>query len=118
MTRTTQVSGIRSCLPCLTDVDAGGLSDAGIFKQYENGEVIVAEGVMLGGLIFVLEGSMEVEVEHLGGLVPIRQLDGAQVIGEISWLDRSSTSARVTAIAPCQALFVERNQIEQWLDAE
>ncbi|WP_407048084.1 cyclic nucleotide-binding domain-containing protein [Methyloraptor flagellatus] len=89
----------------LTDTDVEWLAAVGQRRQVSAGTVLIEEGAESTALIFVLDGEVSVSTAAVGH---VTQLGVGEILGEISFVDKSPTSATVTATVTSQILAVDR----------
>lgn len=99
----------------LSDQDAEWLATAGVRMRLKPGETLIARGVMLDRLFVVLDG--ELSVGAADGKEIARVACG-DILGEMSFVDRSPTSATVAAVTDAVVLAVDRSKIEARFDAD
>jgi len=78
------------------------LASQGVARRYRTGDIVVSQGHTGGRVIVLVDGRVKVTRNELDGtevLLAIR--DAGEIIGEMSALDSSATSATVSALRPC-----------------
>jgi CRP-like cAMP-binding protein len=81
----------------LDDEQRGRLLALAEERTVEPGTLIIEEGQRTPGIVLVLSGTVGIEKDHLGGRVPLDDLTGTQLVGEISFLLDSPATAHVIA---------------------
>jgi CRP-like cAMP-binding protein len=61
------------------------------------GTVIIEEGRAAPGVVLVMEGTIGIEKDHLGGRVPVDELSAGEMVGEMSYLLGAGATASVVA---------------------
>ncbi|ARB91321.1 cyclic nucleotide-binding domain-containing protein [Legionella longbeachae] len=76
-------------------------------RQFEPGELIIAENTDPTGIFVVYKGTVEVfKTLQDGSELVITQLDPGQIIGEISVIDKLKTTASVKALDKVECIFI------------
>jgi CRP/FNR family transcriptional regulator, cyclic AMP receptor protein len=96
----------------LSDEDVEWLAGAGSRRKVAPGDILITEGTPADALIFVLDGEVSVSVADIG---EIARLGVGEILGEMSFVDKSPPSATVTAAVPTQVLAVDRALLAQHL---
>ena len=96
----------------LSDEDVEWLAGAGARRKVAPGAVLITQGTAADTLIFVLDGAVSVSVADIG---EIAQLGVGEILGEMSFVDKSPPSATVTAMVPTEVLAVDRALLAQHL---
>ena len=98
----------------LHDDDVAWMAAAGRRRALDTGEVLVRQGTDVADLFIVLSGALEVEVAD-GGVVARRS--SGEIIGEMSFVDRTPPSATVRASEPAVVLALDKVRMERRLAA-
>jgi len=70
-------------------------------RTWDDGEVIIEQGAMGGGVYMVLTGEIQVDRLHPGGaVVPMLRVMPGTLFGVLSVLDGGGRGARCTAVGP------------------
>ncbi|MFZ4534805.1 cyclic nucleotide-binding domain-containing protein [Propionivibrio sp.] len=94
----------------LTDQDTDWLATVGKRLQVKSGEMLVQQGVRLEQLFIVLDGELKVLAAHGQEIAKVGVGD---ILGEMSFVDDSPTSASVQAVSDVLVLAVEHRLISQ-----
>lgn len=99
----------------LSDDDVEWLSRAGQRRQAAAGTVLIREGEPNDALIFVLDGEVAVTVANVG---TVAQLGVGEILGEMSFVDKSPPSATVTTLVSSQVLAIDRDLLSHQLQKD
>lgn len=99
----------------LTDADIEWIARHGIRRHISSGERLIEEGGVSDSLILLLDGELQVSARGYG---PIDRLGVGEVVGEISLVDSAPPSATITALGDGHALFLDKAELLQKLDAD
>jgi CRP-like cAMP-binding protein len=86
-------------------------------KSYQPGQKVIEEGKPGEGLFVVAAGEVQVSVTKDGDQVVVAKLTPGNVVGEISLLNDSATTATVTAVTRVGALFLPREEFQKIVEA-
>ncbi|GAC1398693.1 MAG: hypothetical protein NVSMB52_12260 [Chloroflexota bacterium] len=79
-------------------------------RNYNAGQIIVAEGQTGLGLYCIQTGKVKVSKHSANGERDIREMGPGETFGEISLLDDKPRSATVTAVEPTTAVLLDKSQ--------
>lgn len=82
------------------------------------GTVIIREGTPSPGVIIVLDGTVGLEKDHLGGRIPLNELQAGEVLGEVSYLLNGSATATVVAHTPVQMAVLPKERLDELVQAD
>lgn len=99
----------------LNDADVELLAALGRVRTVPAGAVLIAQGQRLDRLYVLLDGHMEVAVEGIG-IVAV--LASGEILGEMSFVDSSPTSATVQALDDVRLLDLPRTALEMRFAAD
>lgn len=99
----------------LTDQDADWLSKTGRRVRIGTGETLIQPGIRMDQLFIVLDG--ELQVRSRSGK-EIAKVGVGDILGEMSFVDDSPTSASVAAITDVQVLAIDRGTIKERLQSD
>jgi CRP/FNR family transcriptional regulator, cyclic AMP receptor protein len=99
----------------LSDTDADWLSRHGQRKQISAGTVLIKQGIHLETIYIVLEGSMLVLA---GRETKLATIGSGEILGEMSLIDSSPTTASVVAERASVVLAVPKTLLQQKLDVD
>ena len=102
-------------LAILDDEDVAWLGRAGRVIRPAADEVVIRQGAMTHDLFFVLDGHVAVEVEGVGR---VARLGSGEIVGEMSFIDRSPPSATIRCEAGSALLAVDKRDVEERLKAD
>jgi len=93
----------------LNDADMELLAALGRVRTVPAGTVLIAQGQQLDRLYVLLDGHMEVAVAGIGS---VATLGSGEILGEMSFVDSSPTSATVQALDDVRLLDLPRPALE------
>lgn len=93
----------------LSDTDVEWLSKAGVPRTLTSGTVLIRERERLDRLYILIDGHMEVSISGLG---VVAELGSGEMLGEMSFVDSSPTSATVTAKGNVKLLELRKADLE------
>ena len=99
----------------LDDHDIDWLARVGRPRQLAAGATLIEEGREQSDLFIVLDGQVDVSVAGVGR---VATLGSGEILGEMSFVDKSPPSATVAATAPTQILAVDRETLARQLEAD
>jgi CRP/FNR family transcriptional regulator, cyclic AMP receptor protein len=99
----------------LSDTDVEWLANKGARRKVAPNTVLVEQGQPADALIFVLDGEVSVTVSGIG---EVARLGVGEILGEMSFVDKSPPSATVTATEPTQVLAIDRQMMARQLEAD
>ena len=99
----------------LSDTDVEWLALTGQRHAVAPGAILIEEGKPADALIFVLDGEVSVATAGLG---EVTRFGAGEILGEMSFVDKSPPSATVAATAPTQILAVDRDTLARQLEAD
>lgn len=99
----------------LSDQDADWLSRTGQRVRIGSGETLIHPGIRMDQLFIVLDG--ELQVRSRNGK-EIARVGVGDILGEMSFVDDSPTSASVTAITNVLILAINRGTINERLERD
>ncbi len=89
----------------LSDEDIEWMAQTGRRRALKGGDVIIQQGVEVPDLFIVLTGTMEV---HVAGVGIVAALASGEIIGEMSFIDKTPPSATVRAVGPATVLALHK----------
>jgi CRP-like cAMP-binding protein len=97
-------------LGILNDSDIDWLMAAGNRREVGAGGMLIEEGRTIDSVYLVLDGAFAVRTKALGGREVARLMSG-EVVGEMSFVDRTPPSATVQAVEPSFVLDIPRRRL-------
>jgi CRP-like cAMP-binding protein len=97
-------------LGILNDSDIDWLMAAGSRREVGAGRTLIEEGREIDSLFLVIDGAFSVRTRALGGREVARLMSG-EVMGEMSFVDRTPPSATVQATEPSFVLDIPRRRL-------
>ncbi|WP_306602818.1 cyclic nucleotide-binding domain-containing protein [Azonexus sp.] len=93
----------------LTDSDIEWLARIGSPRSLTDGTVLIREGEKIDRMFILIDGHMDVSVAGLG---IVANLGSGEILGEMSFVDSSPTSATVTARGEVKLLELPKRALE------
>lgn len=93
----------------LNDSDIEWLGQVGTLRTLSDGTVLISEGEKLNKLFILADGHMDVSIAGLG---VVADLGTGEMLGEMSFVDSSPTSATVTARGEVKLLELRNSDLE------
>lgn len=93
----------------LSDSDVEWMAQTGTVRSLNNGAVLIKQGTKLDKVYILIEGHMTVSIEGLGA---VAQLGSGEMLGEMSFVDGSPTSATVIAQGTVKFLQLNKQDLE------
>ena len=93
----------------LNDEDVEWMAGAGTLKKLGKNDVLIHQGDRLKQLYILVSGHMEVSIEGLG---MVARLGSGEMLGEMSFVDSSPTSAMAKALDDVTLLQLEKGDLE------
>ena len=87
-------------------------------QRYAPGEELIIEGDEPVLLIVLRSGTGKVVKNHLGGRVPVGRLGPGDILGELSFVDRSPASASVVADTEIEADVLDTAEVRNLLERD
>jgi CRP-like cAMP-binding protein len=101
--------------PHLTRDDWHAIFDNGDFTGFDDGAIILREGIKNSALFYIDEGVVRVVRSEWGREIELARLGPGSVFGEMSMLDDAPVSAAVVADGPVDVIRIERADLEKVL---
>ncbi|KAK6188795.1 hypothetical protein SNE40_004899 [Patella caerulea] len=104
-------------LKSLEPYERMNLADALCTKEYDDGEVIIAQGDNAEGMYFIEKGTVCVDITSDTGdnTMPVGQLDSGKYFGELALINNKPRSANVRAVGGVKLAFLETESFERLL---
>ena len=93
----------------LNDTDVEWMSQVGKLITLDQREVLIRQGERLSQLYILIEGRMDVSITGIG---VVASLSSGEMLGEMSFVDNSPTSATVVAQSQTKLLELSRADLE------
>jgi CRP-like cAMP-binding protein len=94
-------------LPFLDPAEESALLAAAPVKSFARDQVVFEQNVSLRAIFLVDDGSVRVERQDRGAMIPIAVLGAGEFFGEMSFVDGTPTSARVIADEPTRLRVID-----------
>ena len=99
----------------LSDSDIEWLGNIGTLRTVADGTVLIREGQKLDRMFILLDGRMDVTVAGLG---TVATLGSGEMLGEMSFVDSSPTSATATSVGEVKLLELNKRDLESRFAAD
>lgn len=99
-------------LPFLDAAEERALLAAATVKSFALDQIVFDQNVPLRAIFLIDKGSVRVEREDRGAMIPIAVLGTGEFFGEMSFVDGTPTSARVIADEPTQLRIIETATVD------
>ena len=99
-------------LPFLDPGEESALLAAAPVKSFAGEQLIFDQNVALRAIFLIDSGSVRVEREDRGAMVPLAVLGAGEFFGEMSFVDGTPTSARVVADEPTQLRIIDTATVD------
>ncbi|HXX72885.1 MAG TPA: SulP family inorganic anion transporter [Candidatus Acidoferrales bacterium] len=96
--------------------DSAGINPLSYFEErdVQKGDYIITQGVDPGGLYFIENGQVTVELKDRGGtVIRLRTMQTGTVVGELGFYLRRKASASVVANEPCKLFFLSAAKLKE-----
>jgi CRP-like cAMP-binding protein len=99
-------------LPFLDPGEESALLAASPVKSFDGEQVIFEQNLPLRAIFVIDSGSVRVEREDRGAMVPLAVLGAGEFFGEMSFVDGTPTSARVVADEPTELRIIDTGIVD------
>jgi CRP-like cAMP-binding protein len=114
----TEATAERRFFTFLEPAEESALLAAATVKNFRRGKVVLDQNVALRAIFVIDSGSVRVERDNGGQMVPLAILSQGELFGEMSFVDGERTSARVVAREPTQVRIVDMNTVDNLNDVD
>ncbi len=101
----------------LDEAERTTLGQFGAFLDLSDGDVLIEEGIEQNALFLIIMGTFHVQTETTGRAVLLGSLKSGDSVGEVNIFDTGKASASVVSKSISQVWKIDRNQLEQYLEA-
>ena len=99
-------------LPFLDPGEESALLAAAPVQEFAGEQLVFDQNVDLRAIFVIDSGSVRVEREDRGAMVPLAVLGAGEFFGEMSFVDGTPTSARVVADEPTQLRIIDTATVD------
>ena len=99
-------------LPFLDPGEEGALLAAAPVRSLARDEIVFDQNMPLRAIFLIENGSVRVERQDRGAMIPIAVLGAGEFFGEMSFVDSTPTSARVIADEPTQLRVIDTGTVD------
>jgi CRP-like cAMP-binding protein len=82
-------------------------------QSFEEGHVICEQDARLRAIFLIVDGTVRVEREEEGQVVPLAILGAGEFFGEMSFVDEAPTSARVVTQEPTRLQIIQVADVDR-----
>ena len=105
-------------LPFLDAAEESALLAAAPVRSFARDQLVFDQNVSLRAIFLIDDGSVRVEREDRGAMVPIAILGAGEFFGEMSFVDGTPTSARVIADEPTRLRVIDTATVDALTKAD
>jgi CRP-like cAMP-binding protein len=99
-------------LPFLDPAEESALLAAAPVRSFARDQLVFDQNVSLRAIFLIDEGSVRVERQDRGAMIPIAILGAGEFFGEMSFVDGTPTSARVIADEPTRLRVIDTATVD------
>jgi CRP-like cAMP-binding protein len=99
-------------LPFLDPAEESALLAAAPVRSFARDQLVFDQNVELRAIFLVDDGSVRVERQDRGAMIPIAILGAGEFFGEMSFVDGTPTSARVIADEPTRLRVIDTATVD------
>src|SRR5215813_5119510 len=100
-------------LPFLRAAEESALLGAGTPKSFDRNQLVLDQNVPMRTIFLIEDGSVHVERQEMGQMVPLAILGAGEFFGELSFIDGAPTSARVVADEPTRVRIIDEASVDK-----
>jgi CRP-like cAMP-binding protein len=100
-------------LPFLEASEESALLGSAAPKVFERDQLLLDQDVPLRTIFLIDDGSVRVERQEYGQMVPLAILGSGEFFGEMSFIDGAPTSARVVAAEPTRVRIIDQASVDR-----
>jgi CRP-like cAMP-binding protein len=105
-------------LPFLDPAEESALLAAAPVKSFARDQLVFDQNVPLRAIFLIDDGSVRVERQDRGAMIPIAVLGAGEFFGEMSFVDGTPTSARVIADEPTRLRVIDTATVDSLTQAD
>jgi extracellular factor (EF) 3-hydroxypalmitic acid methyl ester biosynthesis protein len=105
-------------LPFLDPAEEGALLAAAPVRSFARDQLVIDQNVDLRAIFLIDDGSVRVERQDRGAMIPIAILGPGEFFGEMSFVDGTPTSARVIADEPTRLRVIDTATVDALTKAD
>ena len=105
-------------LPFLDPGEEGALLAAAPVRSLARDEIVFDQNMPLRAIFLIEDGSVRVERQDRGAMIPIAVLGAGEFFGEMSFVDGTPTSARVIADEPTRLRVIDTGTVDAMCRAD
>ena len=105
-------SDLTRFLPFLDPAEESALLAAAPVKSFARDQLVFDQDVSLRAIFLIDDGSVRVEREDRGAMIPLAVLGAGEFFGEMSFVDGTPTSARVVADEPTRLRVIDTATVD------
>jgi CRP/FNR family cyclic AMP-dependent transcriptional regulator len=105
-------------LPFLDPAEESAVLANAPLKAFDRGQLVLDQNVLLRAIFLIEDGSVRVERRDREQTVPLAILQAGEFFGEMSYVDRAPTSARVIADEPTRLRIIDEATVDNLIKAD
>ena len=105
-------------LPFLDPAEESALLAAAPVRSFARDQLVFDQNVSLRAIFLIDDGSVRVERQDRGAMVPLAVLGAGEFFGEMSFVDGTPTSARVVADEPTRLRVIDTATVDNLTKAD
>ena len=105
-------------LPFLDPAEESALLAAAPVRSFARDQLVFDQNVSLRAIFLIDDGSVRVERQDRGAMIPIAILGAGEFFGEMSFVDGTPTSARVVADEPTRLRVIDTATVDNLTKAD
>jgi CRP-like cAMP-binding protein len=115
---TVAATAITQFLPFLDPAEESALLAAAPVKSFARDQLVFDQDVSLRAIFLIDQGSVRVERQDRGAMIPLAVLGAGEFFGEMSFVDGTPTSARVVADEPTRLRIIDTATVDSLTKAD
>jgi CRP-like cAMP-binding protein len=105
-------------LPFLKPGEESALLAAAPVRIYSADQLVFDQNVPLTAIFLIDDGSVRIERQDRGAMIPLATLGPGEFFGEMSFVDGTPTSARVVADEPTRLRVIDTTTVDSLANAD
>jgi CRP-like cAMP-binding protein len=115
---TVATTAIAQFLPFLDPAEESALLAAAPVKSFARDQLVFDQNVSVRAIFLIDDGSVRVERQDRGAMIPLAVLGAGEFFGEMSFVDGTPTSARVIADEPTRLRVIDTATVDSLTKAD
>jgi CRP-like cAMP-binding protein len=101
-------------LPFLEPAEESAVLTKAPVKSFDRDQVVVEQNAPLRAIFLIEDGSVRVERQGRGQMIPLAILSAGEFFGEMSFVDGAPTSARIVADEPTRLRVIDEAMVDDF----